>query len=236
MKKSLIVAATVMFSLPAFAGGNSNHSTDCGGIGNCNENTTNNNQGGQGGQGGAGGIGMGFGGDAKAYGGSASSKSYSNSHSFSAAGAAAGAISGGNSQAVTVTDSGKMEYSGTYSVKNVPNPPDVIANPTAPCRIAFSGSGSGAGFGIGLGGSVLDEGCNRRENARTLYNFGEHTAALMLMCKDAEVAEVLEACKGNSASQVGSVPEMTQGEKVSYAPNGQAWVKSSDGHWNIVTE
>lgn len=104
------------------------------------------------------------------------------------------AYNGGNSQSVTVTESGALRYSGSYSVKNTPNPPDVITNPTAPCRVAFSGSGSGAGFGIGIGGSVLDEGCNRRENARLLYNIGETSAAKLILCNEPEIAAVLPAC------------------------------------------
>ncbi len=111
--------------------------------------------------------------------------------------ATAKSYSGGNVQSVTVTDSGKREYSGGYTVKNVPNPPDVIANPTAPCRIAFSGSGSGAGFGIGIGGSVLDEGCDLRERVRLLYNMGLTSSAVQLFCTDKQVAQVIPSCVAN---------------------------------------
>lgn len=108
--------------------------------------------------------------------------------------ASAGAVAVGGSQSVTVNDSSQRHYSGGYEVKNVPNPPDAIANPTAPCRVAVGVSGSGVGFGFGVGSSVLDEGCDAREDARLLYNMGMPDTAIQRLCGKPEMAKVIPGC------------------------------------------
>jgi hypothetical protein len=108
-------------------------------------------------------------------------------------GSATSQAAGGSASAV-VQDSGDRHYSGSYEVRNVPNPPEVIANPTAPCRIGVGVSGSGVGFGFGVGSSVLDEGCDTREDARLLFNMGLHDAALMRLCAKPEMAAAIFNC------------------------------------------
>jgi hypothetical protein len=173
----------------------------------CNEGS----QGGQGGQGGSGGIGVGVGvgigvgvAHARALAGaSATSQTEVTTIGINSASAKGGAaVSGGNTLAVIVTDSGRMRYAGSYEVKNVPNPPDVIAHPTAPCRVGFSGSGSGAGFGVGIGGSTLDEGCDAREDARLLYNMGLQAEAVQRLCAKPEMAAALKHCAATPAQAV----------------------------------
>lgn len=129
--------------------------------------------------------------------GVAESSSRSTSGSISGAyagGSKSSSYSGGNTQSVVVTDSGKMHYSGSYELKNVPNPPDVIANPTAPCRVSVGVAGSGVGFGFGVGSSVLDEGCDAREDSRLLYNMGHQNLALARLCAKPEMAKVIPTC------------------------------------------
>jgi hypothetical protein len=123
----------------------------------------------------------------------------------------AAAFSGGNTQAVTVTDSGRMRYSGSYSVKSTGIAPDIIANPTAPCRIATSVSGAGVGFGFGFGGSVLDDGCDTRADATMLLAAGEPDAAIARLCQKAEMAKALGGrcgapVTGPSAPAISSTP------------------------------
>lgn len=125
--------------------------------------------------------------------------------------ASAGAVAVGGSQSVTVTDSGQRHYSGSYELKNVPNPPDVIANPTAPCRVAVGVSGSGVGFGFGVGSSVLDEGCDAREDARLLYNMGMPETAIQRLCGKPEMAKVIPAC-----GQVTAKPASSDKEAISW--------------------
>ena len=63
--------------------------------------------------------------------------------------------SGGNvsTQGVTVTDSGKVDYSGEYTLNNVPNVYSPNVYPTAPCMGSTSGGVAVAGFGVSLGSS-----------------------------------------------------------------------------------
>jgi len=110
----------------------------------------------------------------------ANSASFSGSSSKS--GAIAGAFSGGNSQNITVTDSGKLDYSGSYTVKNVPNVSMGSVYPTAPCMGSTQGSGSGIGFGIGFGTSWTDKDCSIRETARSFAAMGLNVDALKVLC------------------------------------------------------
>lgn len=80
------------------------------------------------------------------------------------------------------------------SLKTVGQAPDILTTPTAPCRIAIGVSFGVMGGAAGIGSSVLDEGCNARENARLLWNFGKKEEALKVMCFDEQVAKVLAGC------------------------------------------
>jgi hypothetical protein len=110
------------------------------------------------------------------------------STSGASAAAAAGASNVGNAQSVQVVNSTPER------IMTVGQAPDVLATPTAPCRISVGISGGWLGGAIGFGSSTEDEGCTLRENARLLHNFGQKEAALKLMCNDAKVAAVLSVC------------------------------------------
>jgi len=99
-----------------------------------------------------------------------------------------------NSQNMTYNESSNVHYSGKYTVKTnaavfAPN-----AYASSPCRIGLSAGVSVVGLGLSGGGSVEDEGCTMRENARILNSLGANEAALLLMCSDANVARVLSIC------------------------------------------
>jgi hypothetical protein len=96
-----------------------------------------------------------------------------------------------NSQNMTYNQSPEVHYSGKYTVKSTPDVSAPPAYATSPCRIALSGGVSVIGLGLSAGGSVEDEGCTLRENARILNSLGANNAALRLMCNDAKVAAVL---------------------------------------------
>lgn len=98
-----------------------------------------------------------------------------------------------NSQSMTYNESSNVHYSGKYTVKSAPAISAPPAYATSPCRIALSGGVSVVGLGVSAGGSVEDEGCTLRENARILNSLGANDAALRLMCNDAKVAQVLGA-------------------------------------------
>jgi hypothetical protein len=91
---------------------------------------------------------------------------------------------GGNS--MSITNNG-APIPDDYRVRNTPDVGTVIANPTAPCRVAFGGSVAVAGFGGGLGGSILDEGCDAREDARLLVNAGLKPEAIARLCQKPEM-------------------------------------------------
>lgn len=74
--------------------------------------------------------------------------------------------------------------------------PDILATPTAPCRVAVGASAGWLGGALGFGTSVLDEGCHIRETARVLAGLGLVQAAIRALCQDAVASKALgEACK-----------------------------------------
>ena len=119
--------------------------------------------------------------NAAAYAGSASqSKATSNS--------------GGNTQAVTVTDSGQMHYSGGYEVKNVPNVSMGNVYPTSPCMGGTSVGASGVGFGLSFGSSWTDDECGIRETARSFNGLGLNKDAVKVLCTS-KYAAAAPICK-----------------------------------------
>jgi len=100
-------------------------------------------------------------------------------------------LSQGNSQNMTYNEANSMRYSGSYDVKSVGYAPDIIATPTSPCRISVGASAGWMGGAFGFGGSVLDEGCDAREDSRTLWNVGEKEASIARLCQKTEMAKAL---------------------------------------------
>lgn len=169
--KSIVFALALFVCTSAFATSNSNKP----------DNNTNTNLQGQhqtatggigiggngfGGAGGAGGQGVGYGGNA-------------------AAGASA------SNQGVSTNVS--VNNNTPDSLRTVGNAPDVIAYPTAPCRISVSASAGWLGGAFGFGSSVLDESCRRIEVSRQLHNLGQRDAAVSVMCNEPEAAKALGA-------------------------------------------
>ena len=113
-----------------------------------------------------------------AAGGESSARSNSNSASNS----------GGNSQSVVVTDSGKMEYSGKYEVKNVPSVFSGNVYPTSPCMGSSTVGGAGVGFGFSVGTSWKDDECGIRETSRSFSGLGLKDDALAILCSSAYAA------------------------------------------------
>ena len=101
--------------------------------------------------------------------------------------------SGGNTQQVTVTDSGKVHYSGKYTVKNVPDVAAANVYPTSPCMGSSSVGGSGVGFGFNIGSSWTDDECGIRETARSFSGMGMQEDALAVMCSS-KYAAVAPSC------------------------------------------
>ena len=100
-------------------------------------------------------------------------------------------------QTTTYTSPGEVRniQDGTATLRTVPSVSAPAALPTAPCRISLSAGIAVVGFGGTFGGSVEDEKCTMRENARMLDSLGAREAALLVMCYDEQVAAVLGVCK-----------------------------------------
>ena len=118
---------------------------------------------------------------------SAESKSFSRSQST--------AISGGNTQSVSVTDSGKLHYSGGYELENVPDVMAPNVYPTSPCMGSSSIGGAGVGYGISFGTSWESEECQLRETSRSFANMGMKEDAIAILCTS-EYAKNAPSCKG----------------------------------------
>lgn len=134
-------------------------------------------------EGGAGGAasataGGGAGGNATAAGGSAAGGTAS-------ASAGAATASAGSSSVTLNSQASRAAYA-----------PDILATPTAPCRVALGASVGWLGGALGFGTSVLDEGCHIRETARVLAGLGLIVAAVRALCQDPVASKALgEVCK-----------------------------------------
>ena len=134
------------------------------------------------------------------------------SSSVSLAGAVSGAISGPSTSSATGGTAHGNGYGGsggsvgtvavsvtgptTTTPTRIENTPDVttmIGSATAVCRIAFGAGGSGPGIGFSFGASMLDEGCDAREDARLLRNMGLNAEAVLRLCAKPEMAVALGA-------------------------------------------
>ncbi|MEO5606085.1 MAG: hypothetical protein ABIR13_00670 [Polaromonas sp.] len=88
---------------------------------------------------------------------------------------------------------GRVEYGGTYTLKNVPSvggPPLTTSNDT--CMGSSSGSANGPGFGIGFGTTWTDEHCKDLKTSRELWNKGMKAASLAVDCMNPRAKLALE--------------------------------------------
>lgn len=102
------------------------------------------------------------------------------------------AYSGGNSMGVGLSIEG--------DVTNIPlqrnNTPDLgsfLNSPTANCLITHGGGLVMAGFGFNLGSGTVEPGCDAREDARLLHNFGLIEERNRRLCMKPELAEAMGA-------------------------------------------
>ena len=129
---------------------------------------------------------------------------------------AAASTSGiGNQQSINFITPGESNtvldsrYSGSYTVKNVPNvsgPNLITSNDT--CMGSSSGGVAGPGFGVSLGSTWTDEQCKRLKMSRELWNKGMKAASLAMDCMDPAAKTALELT-GTKCPQ-----SMTQQERV----------------------
>ncbi len=107
-----------------------------------------------------------------------------------------------------------INYTGGYTVRNVP---DVVAPSIVggnPCAVGVSGGVAVAGFGISGGGTWADRACERRQEAALLYNIGMHDASIALLCQDDHVRDAMwsvgQACGRRVAVAYPPAPPVAQ--------------------------
>jgi hypothetical protein len=116
----------------------------------------------------------------------------SGSTALSASGANSAATQG-NTQAININSPGVVDYTGGYTVKNVPmiNMGNVF--PTSPCMGSSTVGASGVGFGISVGSSWTDHECGKRETARSFAAIGLNNDAIKILCSS-EYAAAAPSC------------------------------------------
>lgn len=118
---------------------------------------------------------------------------------------AAQATNAGNNQAFNPTlvfneaaaspfTSTEVHYSGSQSVKTVPNvvAPGLVATP-ATCLGSKSAGGSVLGAGATAAGTVEDVPCNAREGAKLYHVMGMHDTAIERLCIAPDERKAIEA-------------------------------------------
>lgn len=101
--------------------------------------------------------------------------------------------SGANASGSAVNGPVTAGNSLTLNANGAAYAPDVIAYPTAPCRIAIGASGGGFTAVFGFTGSSEDENCTLRETSRQLWNVGQRDAAVQVLCLNDDARLALEA-------------------------------------------
>lgn len=137
----------------------------------------------------------------------------------------------GTSSAAAV--SGSVAVSGAVSAASVTNEdrrqaPAVsapgLAASSESCMGSSAAGASVAGFGASFGTTWKDEDCNRRHNARELRLEGQHKAASILLCMNADVAK--------ARALAGSPCPSTEPPKVSELPiPGERHPACAPGSW-----
>lgn len=111
----------------------------------------------------------------------------------------------------STTGSNSMTFTSTtpadQTIKNVPNvyAPGLAAAGSEVCLGSLSAGGAAAGFGVTVGGTMVDQECQLRMNARTLATLGYAAAAREEMCVDPQVRAAMLAagtpCAADRAPQ-----------------------------------
>jgi hypothetical protein len=97
------------------------------------------------------------------------------------------------------------------TIKNVPNvyAPGLAAAGSEVCLGSVSAGGAGAGFGLTVGGTIVDQECQLRMNARTLATLGYAKAAREEMCLDPQVRSAMMAAGTPCVADEPAKPQAT---------------------------
>jgi hypothetical protein len=99
------------------------------------------------------------------------------------------------------------------TIRNVPNvyAPALAAAGSEVCLGSLSAGGAAAGFGLTVGGTMVDQECQLRMNARTLATLGYAAAAREEMCVDPQVRAAMLAA-GTPCAVDRAVPPQARAE------------------------
>ncbi len=88
-----------------------------------------------------------------------------------------------------------LAYAPTSIPRNAPGiaPPGLSAAGLESCNNSVSAGGSSPAGSLAIGFPIQDGPCNKRLNARTLWSFGLHEAAIQEVCLDGDMATALSA-------------------------------------------
>lgn len=97
----------------------------------------------------------------------------------------------------------------TQTLYNVPNvyAPALAAAGSEVCLGSVSAGGAAAGFGLTVGGTLVDQECQLRMNARTLATLGYNVAAREEMCIDPQVRAAMLAAGTPCAADRAAPPQ-----------------------------
>jgi len=149
--------------------------------------------------------------------GIANSNSASQAVAIGGGNATGGNATGGNVNiaATPATTSTTSTVNGSQTLKNVPivTSPGLTAAGLETCLGSASVGVGWLGAGFSGGSTYTDEGCQARLDARTLWAFGLHKAALARLCMRRDIYNSLPECARYLPQQPGVV---------AYNPNGPA--------------
>lgn len=134
-----------------------------------------------------------------------------------------------------------QKFSGTYSIRNVPNvvAPNIL--PTSPCMGSSSAGAGWTGFGVSLGSSWKDADCGIRETARVFFQANMAADGLAVLCAS-EYASTAPACRAikKAEEQSGPITASATIDKVvkqpgtyDITPKGTAIREGNDTYRNL---
>lgn len=113
----------------------------------------------------------------------------------------------------STTGSNSLTFNSTtpsdQTIRSVPNvyAPALAAAGSEVCLGSVSAGGAAAGFGLTVGGTLVDQECQLRMNARTLATLGYNVAAREEMCIDPQVRAAMLAAGTPCAADRAAPPQ-----------------------------
>ncbi len=113
-----------------------------------------------------------------------------------------------------------LAYAPTSIPRNAPGvaPPGLSAAGLESCNNSVSAGGSSPAGSLAIGFPIQDGPCNKRLNARTMWSFGLHEAAIQQLCLDGEMAQALASVGKQCLIGPGAPPPQPAYQPAAYQP------------------